>query len=136
MTGTDVGERRDFEYGRRIAREIARLDIGQTVVIRDQAVVAVEGMEGTDATIRRAAELAQGESLTVVKVSRPRQDMRFDVPVVGMATLETLAECRVTALSVDAGKTLMIDKARFLDVASRRDICVEGARVCSDSEQA
>lgn len=119
-------EQLDFEYGRRIALEIARLDLGQTVVVKDQAVVAVEAMEGTDQTIRRASELVRGEKLTVVKVSRPNQDMRFDVPVIGMKTLQVLKDCSVSALGVDAGKTLMVDKEQFLQRAGESGISVVG----------
>lgn len=119
-------EQKDFDYGRPVAVEIARLDIGQTIVVKDQAVVAVEAMEGTDAAIRRAAELAGGEALTVIKVSRPRQDMRFDVPVVGPQTLDVLGECAVSALAIDAGRTLMIDKPSFLERADRMKITVVG----------
>jgi DUF1009 family protein len=119
-------ERLDFEYGRRIALEIARLDLGQTVVVKDQAVVAVEAMEGTDETIRRASELVRGEKLTVVKVSRPNQEMRFDVPVIGMRTLNVLRDCSVSALGVDAGKTLMVDKGQFLQRAGESGISVVG----------
>ena len=119
-------ERLDFEYGRRIAVEIARLDLGQTVVVKDQAVVAVEAMEGTDETIRRASELVRGEKLTVVKVSRPNQEMRFDVPVIGMRTLDVLRDCSVSALGVDAGKTLMVDKRQFLQRAGESGISVVG----------
>jgi len=117
-------ELRDIAYGRQIAREIARLDIGQTVVIKDQAVVAVEAMEGTDETIRRAALLADRKALTVVKVSRPRQDMRFDVPVIGGQTLKTLEECHVTALSIDADKTLIFDRDEFIAAANRLKIAI------------
>jgi DUF1009 family protein len=119
-------EQLDFEYGRRIALEIARLDLGQTVVVKDQAVVAVEAMEGTDATIQRASKLVRGEKLTVVKVSRPNQEMRFDVPVIGMRTLDVLRDCTVSALGVDAGKTLMVDKEQFLQRAGELGISVVG----------
>jgi len=120
------GEQLDFEYGRRIALEIARLDLGQTVVVKNQAVVAVEAMEGTDETIRRASQLVRGEKLTVVKVSRPNQEMRFDVPVIGMRTLEVLRECTVSALAVDADRTLMVEKEEFLKGAGDAGIAVVG----------
>ncbi len=112
-------EWRNIRYGREIAREIARLDIGQTIVIKDQAVVAVEAMEGTDETIRRAAALAGGRPLTVVKVSRANQDMRFDVPVIGEKSLDVFEECHVSALAVDAGKTLIFDRQEFMTTADR-----------------
>ncbi len=122
----DDEEQKDFEYGRPVALELARLDIGQTIVVKEQAVVAVEAMEGTDATIRRAAELAGGERLTVIKVSRPHQDMRFDVPVVGPRTLEVLQQCAVSALAVDAGRTLMIDKPALLEKADQMNLTIVG----------
>ena len=84
------------------------------LLVKDQAVVAVEAMEGTDETIRRAAALVNGERLTVIKVSRPSRDMRFDVPVIGPASMETFEECRVSALALDAGRTLIIDKPAVL----------------------
>lgn len=119
-------ETRDMVYGYKVAKEIARIDIGQTIVVKKQAVVAVEAMEGTDATIERAAKLASGERLTVVKVSRPEQDMRFDLPVLGLKTLEVAEECNVTAIAVDPGKTLIIDKTRFLERADEIKISVVG----------
>jgi len=114
----------DIEYGRPIAQEIARLDLGQTVVIKDRAVVAVEAMEGTDETIRRASRLVGGGRLTVIKVSRPDQDMRFDVPVVGLDTLLVLKECNVSALAVDAEKTLVLDREKFIREADRLEMAV------------
>ena len=114
----------DIEYGRPIAQEIARLDLGQTVVIKDRAVVAVEAMEGTDETIRRASRLVGGGRLTVIKVSRPGQDMRFDVPVVGLDTLLVLKECNVSALAVDAEKTLILDREEFIREADRLKMTV------------
>ena len=120
----DSSETRDMEYGRPVAREIARLDLGQTIVVKDQAVVAVETMEGTDETIRRAARLVKGGRLTVIKVSRPHQDMRFDVPVVGMDTLQVLQECNVSALALDAGTTLILDRESFVQEADRQKMAV------------
>lgn len=116
-------ERRDIEYGLEVAREIARLDLGQTIVVRDGACVAVEAMEGTDATIRRAGQLARG-TLTVVKVAKPDQDMRFDVPVVGLPTLETMVEAGATCLCLTAGKTLVFDLDRVLEFADRKGLAV------------
>ena len=95
--------------GCHIAEEIARLDLGQTIVVRAKACVAIEAMEGTDATIARAGELANGK-LTVVKVAKPDQDMRFDVPVVGVPTIETMIRSGATCLSITAGKTLIFDR--------------------------
>jgi UDP-2,3-diacylglucosamine hydrolase len=117
-------EARDIEYGRQIACEIARLDLGQTIVVKNQAVVAVEAMEGTDETIRRAARLATNEKLTVVKAARPHQDMRYDVPVIGLTTLQVLRECSVSALALDAGRTLVVDRDEFIRGADDSGICV------------
>lgn len=118
-------ESEDFAFGYRIADVVAGLDVGQTVVVKDRAVVAVEAMEGTDEAIRRAGRLA-GPGTRVVKVAKPNQDMRFDVPVVGPGTIEVMRAVGATALSVDAGKALMIDKAGLLDAADRARIAVVG----------
>src|ERR1700688_447837 len=107
----DEREAADIAYGLGVARQISAMDIGQTVVICDLACVAVEAMEGTDETIERAARIADGKPLVVVKVSKPRQDMRFDVPVVGLKTVEVMRRCRVSALGMDAGRTLLFDRA-------------------------
>jgi hypothetical protein len=104
----------DIEYGLHVAHELARLDLGQTIVVKNQAVVALEAMEGTDATIRRASELVCGRPLTVIKVAKPNQDMRFDVPVIGLQTVETLTSCHVTAMSLTADKTLIFDREEVL----------------------
>jgi DUF1009 family protein len=119
-------ELRNIDYGLKIARELGRLDLGQSVVVADQACVALEAMEGTDAVIRRAGELASGKPLTVVKVSKARQDMRFDVPVVGIPTIQTMREARATALSIDAGKTLIFDRQQMLAVADDAGITIVG----------
>jgi len=124
--GLSDHEKSDVDYGRPIAHRIAAMDIGQTVVVRDQAIVAVEAMEGTDAVIRRAGELANQKKLTVVKVSKPGQDMRFDVPVVGVPTIENMVVAGATALILDAHRTLILDKQRFLELADRNDIAVIG----------
>lgn len=113
----------NIEYGLHIANEIARLDLGQTIVVRAKACVAIEAMEGTDATIKRAGELAKGK-LTVVKVAKPGQDMRFDVPVVGVPTIETMIRAGATCLSVTAGKTLIFDREKMIALADKNKICV------------
>ena len=95
------------------------------MVIRDRACVAVEAMEGTDETMERAARLADGGSLVLVKVSKPKQDMRFDVPVVGLKTVEVMQRCRVSALGMDAGRTLLFDRARVIDAADAAGIAIE-----------
>ena len=118
-------ERADLEYGRRVARHIAALDLGQTVVISACACVAIEAMEGTDAAVARAALLAAGRTLTVVKVSKPGQDMRFDVPVIGVPTIEVLRQSGVTALGIDAGRTLLFDQKELIAAADRAGITIE-----------
>lgn len=123
----DQTEQGNIEYGLHIANEIARLDLGQTIVVRANACVAIEAMEGTDATIRRAGELAKGK-LTVVKVAKPNQDMRFDVPVVGVPTIETMIQAGATCLSVTANKTLIFDRDKMLDLANRNKICVAAVK--------
>jgi DUF1009 family protein len=119
----DERERGDIEYGWEIAREIARLDLGQTIVIRDRACVAIEAMEGTDAVIRRAGELVRGR-LTVVKIAKPDQDMRFDVPVVGGPTIESMIEAGATCLCLTAGKTLMFDRDEMIKLANKHRIAM------------
>lgn len=122
--GLTVEERRDIDYGYRIARELGRLDLGQTVVICEAACVALEAMEGTDAVIERAALLAGGRPLCVVKLAKPGQDLRFDVPVVGLPTVQLMARTGATALAIEARKTLMIDRAEMLEAAGRAGIAV------------
>lgn len=117
-------EAANIEYGLHIARELARLDLGQTIVVKGQAVVAVEAMEGTDATMRRAAGLVRGRPLTVIKVAKPAQDMRFDVPVIGLETIEVMRECHVTAMSVTADRTLIFDKEEVLRKANQASIAI------------
>jgi hypothetical protein len=118
-------ESADIAYGHTVARQIADMDIGQTVVISDQACVAVEAMEGTDETIARAARIVGGKALVVVKVSKPRQDMRFDVPVVGLPTIEQMKSSRATALAVDAGRTLLFDRQKLIELADAADIAIQ-----------
>jgi DUF1009 family protein len=118
-------ERRDIDFGYEIAREIGRLDIGQCVVVRRGVVVALEAIEGTDETIRRGGLLA-GPGAVVVKVSKPRQDLRFDVPAVGLDTIRTMAEVKAAVLAVDAGKSLMFDREEMLKEADRAGIAVWG----------
>ncbi len=122
----DKTEAADIAYGREIAKKIAGLDIGQTIVVADRACVAVEAMEGSDATIERAANLSNGRRLVVVKVSKPHQDMRFDVPVVGPKTIQVMKRANARALAVDAGKTLFIERARLVEEADAAGIAVVG----------
>lgn len=116
----------NIEYGLHIAGELTRLDLGQTIVVRASACVAVEAMEGTDATVTRAGQLANGK-LTVVKVAKSNQDMRFDVPVVGVPTIETMIAAGATCLSVTAGKTLIFDRKQMIDLADRNKIAIVGS---------
>ena len=116
-------ELEDLTFGYRMADAIAGLDIGQTIVVKDKAVVAVEAMEGTDAVIKRAGEIAGGGT-RVIKVAKPNQDMRFDVPVVGVATVEIMKAAGATVLSIDAGKTLIVDGERFFEAANAAGLVV------------
>ena len=124
----DAGEQADIAYGREIAKKVAGLDIGQTIVVADRACVAVEAMEGTDATIERAATLSNGRRLVVVKVSKPHQDMRFDVPVVGRKTVQVMRRSNATTLAVDAGKTLLFERDRLLEEANESGIAIVGVQ--------
>lgn len=117
-------EMADIEYGLEVAREIARLDLGQTIAVKDRAVVAVEAMEGTDAVITRAGEITRGRAFVIVKVAKPNQDMRFDVPVIGIPTLETMKNAGATAIHITAQKTLLFDKDELLKVAEKYRISV------------
>ena len=130
-----VDEQKDVAYGRQVAQALATWDVGQTVVIAGQACVALEAMEGTDATIARAGELmatldGDGESstlhrrLTVVKVAKPRQDMRFDVPVIGLTTIETMRRAGATCLAVEAGRTLIFDLPAIREAAALAGIAI------------
>ena len=127
LTRTAPGDdmRADFEFGYRMADAVAGLDIGQAVVVRNRAVVAVEAMEGTDAMIARAGALA-GPGTRVVKVAKPNQDMRFDVPVVGVATIRAMAAVGADGLSIDAGRTLILDGTAFIAAADEAHIVVVG----------
>jgi len=118
-------EESDLAFGYTMADAIAGLDIGQTVVVKDAAVVAVEAMEGTDAVIARAGRLA-GPGTRVVKVAKPTQDMRFDVPVVGVPTVQAMRDAGATVLSVDAGKTLVFDLQELIRAADAAGIAVVG----------
>jgi UDP-2,3-diacylglucosamine hydrolase len=116
----------DIDFGLQVAKEIGRLDIGQTVVVRRQVVVALEAVEGTDECIRRGGDLA-GPGTVVVKVSKPGQDLRFDVPAVGPDTIRAMADAKAAVLAVEAGKTLTFDRAEMLAAASQARIAIWGA---------
>jgi len=126
-------ERKNIEYGRVVAEQVAQHDIGQTVVIAESACVAVEAMEGTDATIERAGQIMRSlhgdastlsRDLTVVKIAKPNQDMRFDVPVIGVKTIEVMKAAGATCLAVDAGKCLLLDGQKVIEVADEAAIAV------------
>ena len=141
----DENERKNIEYGLSVARAVAGFDIGQTVVVAAQACVAVEAMEGTDAAIERAGRLMMSleddaevsasredaastleRRLTVVKVAKPNQDMRFDVPVIGMATVEAMVRSGASCLSVEAGRTLLFDREKLMERAGEAGIAIVG----------
>jgi len=118
-------ESADIAYGLGLARNIASMDIGQTVVVSGQACVAVEAMEGTDETIARAARIAAGKPLVVVKVSKPKQDMRFDVPVIGLPTIAAMKSAGATALAIDAQRTLLFDREALIAAANDAKIAIQ-----------
>ena len=130
----DAAEAADIAYGRDVAQKIAGLDLGQTVVVRDLACVAIEAMEGTDETIERAARITGGQRLAVVKVSKPAQDMRFDVPVIGLKTIEVMRRSNATALAVDAGRTLLFERDDLIRAADDAGIAIQAFPVLAASE--
>jgi UDP-2,3-diacylglucosamine hydrolase len=142
----DEDEQKNIEYGLTVAGSVAGFDIGQTVVVAAQACVAVEAMEGTDATIERAGLLMESlggdastleRRLTVVKVAKPNQDMRFDVPVIGLATIETMIRAGASCLSVEAGRTLLFDRESVLERANQAGISIAAtARVTKAQREA
>lgn len=113
----------DIEFGKKMVKEIGRLDIGQTIVVKGRVVLAVEAIEGTDMAIRRGAELG-GEGIVVVKMSKPQQDMRFDIPVVGEETFRLLKEVKAAALAIEAGRTVILGKNESLKIANEAGICI------------
>ncbi len=119
-------EETDIRYGRRVAHVLASVDVGQSVAISEKACIAAEAMEGTDAMLRRACALANGKPLRLVKVSRGRAHMLFDVPVAGPGTIETMVETGTTALALDSARTLLIDKAEMIEAANRAGITIVG----------
>jgi len=115
----------DIAFGWKIAKEIGRLDVGQTVVVKDRAVMAMEAIEGTDEAIRRGGKFA-GEGAVVVKVSKPQQDMRFDVPVAGIDTLRAMSEVRARVLAVEAKKSILLSRKKMVTEADKADISIVG----------
>ncbi|MCY2995152.1 MAG: UDP-2,3-diacylglucosamine diphosphatase LpxI [Planctomycetota bacterium] len=130
-------QQKDIEFGWRLAKEMGRLDVGQTVAVQGRAVLAVEAVEGTDECIRRAGQLCPQGGFTVVKVAKPRQDMRFDVPTVGMGTVRTLVEAGAKLLAVEAGQTILVDEAEVFEFSRRHQltiVAVDDGR-CEDLER-
>ena len=113
----------DVRFGLEVAREVGRFEIGQSVVVKRRTVIAVEGLEGTDAAIRRGGELGRG-GVVVVKVSKPGQDLRFDVPAVGMTTIDVMREVGARVLALEAGRTIMIDRAEVVRAADAAGIAI------------
>jgi hypothetical protein len=126
--GPDEDERKDMEYGKRIAGALAGLDIGQSVAVSERACVAVEAMEGTDQMLRRAAGLVNGRPLRLVKSANRRAHLLFDVPVAGPGTVRAMIETGTTALAVEAGRTLLLDKEEMFELADRHKIAIAGYR--------
>jgi DUF1009 family protein len=118
----------DIRYGFEIAKEVSRLDIGQTVVVKNGTVLAVEAFEGTNVAIKRGGELGRKEA-TVVKVSKPNQDFRFDVPVVGPVTLQTAAEAKIRVIAVEAGRTLLLEREKIQELATKHGISLFGGDI-------
>jgi UDP-2,3-diacylglucosamine hydrolase len=119
-------ENADIEYGRKVADALSAFDIGQSVAICERACVALEAMEGTDAMLRRAASLVNGRPLTLVKAARRREHMLFDVPVVGLDTIPAMRQTGATALAIEAGRTLMLDREEMIEAANEADITIVG----------
>jgi UDP-2,3-diacylglucosamine hydrolase len=115
---------RDIRFGWEIAKELGRLDIGQTAIVNDMAVIALEAIEGTDAAIRRAGTLCRRGGFTVVKVAKPQQDMRFDVPTIGVETIQTMREAGARVLAVESEMTIMLDQPEVIELADRLGIAI------------
>ncbi len=126
--GPTSWQEKDIRFGWRLAKEMGRLDVGQCVAVKDQAVLAVEAVEGTDACIRRAGALCRSGGFTVVKVAKPQQDMRFDVPTIGLGTLRSMIAAGARVLAVEAGRTILVDHDEFIAEANRNKVVV----VCTD----
>lgn len=119
-----AAQRQDIEFGWTLAKEMGRLDIGQSVAVQGRAIIAVEAVEGTDACIHRAGELCPQGGFTVVKVAKPQQDMRFDVPTIGLGTIESLIAAGAGALAIEAGKTIILDQAQAVSLADRHGLAI------------
>jgi len=129
--GPSPWQSKDVEFGWRIAKELGRLDIGQSVAVKDQAVLAVEAVEGTDACIRRAGQLCGAGGFTVIKTAKPQQDMRFDVPTIGRGTLRTMVEAGAAVLAVEAGRTVVLDRPELIEFADRNRLVIVALEDCA-----
>jgi DUF1009 family protein len=122
--GPTPAQRLDIEFGWRLAKELGRLDVGQSVAVKGSTALAVEAVEGTDGCIRRAGELCRSGGFTVVKVAKPQQDMRFDVPTIGLGTLESMVAAGAACLAVEAGRTIVVDQAEVVRFAERHKLAI------------
>ncbi len=122
--GPSAWQQKDVRFGWKIAKELGRLDVGQSVAVKDQAVLALEAIEGTDQCIRRAGQLCKAGGFTVVKVAKPQQDMRFDVPTIGRGTLQTMLEAGAKVLAVEAGRTIVLDEPDLVEFANRNKLII------------
>lgn len=122
--GPTASQRQDIEFGWTLAKEMGRLDIGQSVAVKGRAIIAVEAVEGTDACIRRAGELCPQGGFTVVKVAKPQQDMRFDVPTIGLGTIDSLVASGASVLAIEAGKTIVVDQAETIARANQHGLAI------------
>lgn len=132
--GPSRAQQKDIEFGWRLAKEMGRLDVGQSVVVKDRACLAVEAIEGTDECIRRAGQLCPAGGFTVVKLSKPQQDMRFDVPTVGLWTLQTMVSAGAKLLAVEAGKTILVDEPTIRDFANQHKLIVVSLDAASSNQ--
>ncbi|HEV3120856.1 MAG TPA: UDP-2,3-diacylglucosamine diphosphatase LpxI [Isosphaeraceae bacterium] len=123
-----AAERRDIDFGWQLAKEMGRLDVGQSVAVKELATLAVEAIEGTDRCIERAGQLCRAGGWTLVKVAKPQQDMRFDVPTIGTSTIENLRQSGARVLAIEAGKTIVVDQAEVVDLADRYGLTIVALR--------
>jgi DUF1009 family protein len=122
--GPTAAQLQDIEFGWQLAKELGRLDIGQSVTVKGRAVIAVEAVEGTDACIRRSGEFCPQGGFTVVKVAKPQQDMRFDVPTIGLGTIESMLAARASVLAIEAGKTIIVDQQEVIALADQHGLSI------------
>jgi len=119
-----AAQRDDIQFGWKLAKEMGRLDVGQCVAVKDRSPLAIEAVEGTDECIRRAGRLCPAGGLTVVKVAKPQQDMRFDVPTIGLGTLETMHDAGASVLAVEAARTVFVDQPQVIEFADRHKLII------------